>query len=188
MRSFLLAALALLASGCTTEATEATDVAEITVLGHLTPCTTFEALDCMLVDEGRGPEFFYDTIAGFTYRWGAMYRLEVDITRIRHPVPDGPSRELRLREVIDAHPVAPRSEFTLVLQGEAVPGLRPLLTPAGQGFAMPFGRRIACDDAAVCTAIGDALRRPGPFDLTLRHPETPTDEQAPLTAVAVTLR
>jgi len=39
----------------------------------------------------------------------------------------------------------------------------------------------------VCTAITDALRQPAAFDLTLRHPDDPTNEQLPLTAVAVIL-
>jgi hypothetical protein len=181
----LLAVLAPLAPGCTSSDPE---VAEVTVLAHLTPCTTFEVLDCMLVDEGSGPQYFYDRIEGFVYHWGSTYRLEVDVVTIRNPPPDGSSREVRLRDVIEVQAVAPRSEFTLALRGEAVPGSRPLLTAAGQGFAMPFGRQIVCQDPTVCTAIADALRRPAAFDLTLRHPDDPTDELVPLTAVAVVSR
>jgi hypothetical protein len=183
--SLLLAAVALLAPGCSSTDPE---VAEITVLAHLAPCTTFEALDCMLVDEGSGPLYFYGGIEGFTYHWGSTYRLEVDIVKIRNPPPDASSRELHLREIIEVQPVASRSEFTLALRGEADPGGRPLLTPAGQGFVMPFGRQIVCQDPAVCTAIADALRRPAAFDITVRHPEDPTDELVPLTAVAVVPR
>jgi hypothetical protein len=187
MRSFLLlAALAPLAAGCSS--TNDTEVAEITVLDHLAPCQGFVVWDCMLVDEGRGPQLFYDGIEGFTYQWGSTYRLEVDIQKIRNPLPDGSSRELHLRETLEVQPVAPNSEFTLALHGEAYPGALQLLTPVGQGFVMALGRQIVCQDPAVCTAITDALRPPGAFDLTLRHPDDPTNDQVPLTAVAVMLR
>jgi hypothetical protein len=180
----LLAALAPLASACSSDGSE---VAEITVLDHLTPCVTFEVFTCMVVDEGDGPQAFYDSIEGFTYHWGSTYRLAVDVTKIRHPVPDQSSRELRLRQVLEAQPVAPRSEFTLGLRGEANPDAS-LLRPEGQGFAIPSGRLIVCQDPSVCTAIADALGRPGAFDLTLRHPDDPTDELLPLTAVSVAVR
>jgi hypothetical protein len=181
----LLAALASLTPGCSTEDTE---VAEITVLAHLTPCRRLEVFDCMVVDEGRGPSDLFENIEGFVYGWGSTYRLEVDITEIRHPPPDGDSRELRLRQVIDVQQIAPRAEFTLVLRGETNPGPRVLLIPAGQGFAMPGGRQIVCDDPTVCAAIPGALTRPAAFDLSLRHPDDPTDERAPLTALGVVLR
>jgi hypothetical protein len=181
----LLATLAPLASGCSTDDAE---VGDVTVLAHLTPCRTFQVLDCMLVDEGGGPQSFFDNIEGFTYHWGSTYRLEVDITKIRHPPPDGASREVRLRELLEVQPVAPRSEFTLALHGEATPASPPLLMPAGQGFTMPFGRQILCEEPSVCAALADALGRPAAFDLTLRHPEDPADEQLPLVAVAVVAR
>jgi len=76
------------------------------------------------------------------------------------------------------------SEFTITLRGDPNPDAR-LLTPTGQGFAMRFGRQILCQDPAVCTAIADALGQSAAFDLTLRHPDDPTDEQLPLTALAV---
>lgn len=182
MRRFLLfAAVAALAPACSSNDVE---VSEMTVLPYLAPCRTFEVLDCMLVDEGSGAQLYYDNIEGFTYHWGSTYRLEVEIHKIAHPVPDQSSREVRLRETLDVSPVAPRSEFTITLRGDPVPGAQPL-TPAGQGFAMSFGRQIVCQDPAVCTAIADALRQSAAFDLTLRHPDDPTDEQLPLTALAV---
>ncbi|HSS03141.1 MAG TPA: DUF4377 domain-containing protein [Kofleriaceae bacterium] len=180
-RFFWFATLAALAPACSSDDVE---VSEVTVLSHLAPCRTFEVLDCMLVDEGSGAQLFYDSIEGFMYHWGSTYRLEVDIRKIAHPVPDQSSREVHLREVLEVTPVAPRTEFTLTLRGDASPGAQPL-TPAGQGFAMSFGRQIVCQDPAVCTAIADALRQPASFDLTLRHPDDPTDEQLPLTALAV---
>jgi hypothetical protein len=188
-RSFLCATLATLATltlapACTSDDVE---VSEMTVAAHLAPCTSFQVLDCMLVDEGNGAQLFYDNIEGFTYHWGSTYRLEVDIRKIAHPVPDQSSRAVRLREVLEATPVAPRTAFTLTLRGNANPGAQPL-TPAGQGFAMSFGRQIVCQDPAVCTAIANALRQPAAFDLTLRHPDDPTDEQQPLTALAVVPR
>ena len=103
-------------------------------------------------------------------------------------MPDASSREVYLREILDVQPVAPRSEFTLALHGEDNPIYPPLLAAAGQGFAMAFGRQITCEDPAVCTAITDALGRSTPFDLTLRHPDDPTNEQVPLTAVTVVPR
>jgi hypothetical protein len=176
-----LAGLAALAPACSSDDIE---VSELTVLPYLAPCRTNEVLDCMLVDEGSGAQLFYDNIEGFTYHWGSTYRLEVEIRKIAHPVPDQSSREVRLREVLEVTPVAPRSEFTITLRGDPVPGAQPL-TPAGQGFAMSFGRQIVCEEPAVCTAIADALRQSAAFDLTLRHPNAPTDEQLPLTALAV---
>jgi hypothetical protein len=180
-RCFLFATLAALAPACSSDGV---DVSEVTVLPYLAPCRTHEVLDCMLVDEGSGAQLFYDSIEGFTYHWGSTYRLEVDIHEIAHPQPDQSSREVRLREVLEATPVAPRSEFTLTLRGDANPGVQ-LLTPAGQGFAMSFGRQILCQDPAVCTAIADALRQPAAFDLSLRHPDDPSNEQLPLIALAV---
>lgn len=53
---------------------------------------------------------------------------------------------------------------------------------------MPYSRQIECDQAAICAAIGDALHQPAAFDLTLRHADDPSDEQAPLTAVAIAPR
>jgi hypothetical protein len=185
MRPFcLIAPLAVLAPAC---ASDDPSVSEITVASHLAPCRTFQVLDCMLVDEGSGAQLFYDNIEGFAYHWGSTYRLEVEIRKIAHPVPDQSSREVRLREVLEVTPVAPRSEFTLTLRGDPTPGARPL-TPAGQGFAMAFGRQIVCQDPAVCTALADAVRQSALFDLTLRHPDDPTDEQVALTALAVTPR
>lgn len=180
-RFFLCATLAALAPACSSDDVEES---EVTVLAHLAPCTTFQVLDCMLVDEGSGAQLFYDPIEGFTYHWGSTYRLAVEIRKIAHPVPDQSSREVRLREVLEVTPVAPRTEFTLTLRGNANPGAQPL-TPAGQGFAMSLGRQILCQEPAVCTAIADALRQPAAFDLTLRHPDDPTNEQLPLTALAV---
>src|SRR6188474_61036 len=84
--SLVLATLATLAPGCASS--EDVTVAEITVLDHLAPCRSFEILDCMLVDEGSGPQYFYDRIEGFAYRWGSTYRLEVDIEVIHDPLPD----------------------------------------------------------------------------------------------------
>jgi len=191
MRTFLLL-LAALAPGCSSS--DETEVAEITVLDHLTPYRTNQVLACMVIDEGSGPQSFCDSIDGFMYHWGSTYRLEVDIVKIPNPPPDGFSRQVRPREIIEVQPTAPRSEFTLALHGEANPDSPPLLTPAGQGFAMPpgvvmaLGRQIVCQDPTVCTAIADALRRPAAFDLTLRHPDDPTDELAPLTAAAVVSR
>jgi hypothetical protein len=179
---FLLAALASLAPGCSSNDTE---IAEITVLDHLTPCVTFEVFDCMIINDGSGTQAFSDRIEGFTYQWGATYRLEVEIVKVRHPVPDASSREVYLREIIEAQPVAPRSEFTLALRGDAS---LPLLRAAGQGFAMAYGRQITCEDPAVCAALADALRQPAAFDLTLRHPDDPTNELVPLAALAVTAR
>lgn len=186
MRFLLLAALAPIATGCSSN--QEPEIAEVTVLAHLAPCETFQVLDCMVVDEGSGPAYFYGDIRDFTYHWGSTYRLEVDIVHIAHPVPDASSRELHLREILDVQPAAPRSEFTVALHGEADASVPTLLTPVGQDFAMPFGREIVCEGPGVCAAIRDALARPATFDLTLRHPDDPSDELAPLTAVAVTAR
>jgi hypothetical protein len=185
MRDLLLvAALASLAPGCSSS--DDIDVAEITVHDHLVPCRLFVVWDCMVVDESSGSQSFYDRIEGFTYQWGSTYRLEVDIVTIHNPLPDASSREVHLRKILDVQPVTPHSEFTLALRGDAYPGGE-LLTPVGQGFAMTLGRQIVCQDPRVCTAITDALRQPAAFDLTLRHPDDPTNEQLPLTAVAVIL-
>jgi hypothetical protein len=193
MRAFLpivaLAALALLAGSCTsTDDTKMTKIAEITVAAYLTPCATYEILDCMVVDDGSGRPDINNSIDGFTYHWGSTYRLDVEIAKIRNPPPDGESREVRLRTIIDVQPVAARSTFTLALHGVSSVNSPPLLATNGQGFAMASGRQIVCDDPAVCTAIADALHQPTPFDLTLRHPDDPANEAAPLIAVAVAPR
>lgn len=186
MRAFpLVATLAALASSCAS--TNDTKIAEITVAAYLTPCATYEILDCMVVDDSGRPDI-YDSIDGFTYHWGSTYRLDVEIEKIRNAPPDSDSREVRLRNIIDVQPVAARSTFTLALHGMPSVNSPPLLEANGPGFAMASGRQIACDDPAVCTAIADALHQPAAFDLTLRHPDDPANEAAPLTAVAVVPR
>jgi hypothetical protein len=164
MRAFLpivaLAAVALLASSCTS--TDDTKIAEITVAAYLTPCAAYEILDCMVVDDGSGRPDLYDSIDGFVYHWGSTYRLDVEIEKILNPPPDGESREVRLRTIIDVQPVAARSTFTLALHGVPSVNSPPLLATNGQGFAMASGRQIVCDD--------------------------PADEAAPLIAVAVAPR
>jgi hypothetical protein len=75
MRAFVLvttlAPLVPLASSCAS--TNNTRIAEITVAAYLTPCATFEVLDCMVVDDGGKPDIYdsNDGIEGFTYHWGS---------------------------------------------------------------------------------------------------------------------
>jgi hypothetical protein len=190
MRALLLAAvLGPLASSCASSHDASTNIktAEITVAAYLTPCATYEILDCMVVDDSGRPDI-YESIDGFTYHWGSTYRLDVEIEKILDAPPDSDSRDVRLRNIIDARPVAARSTFTMALHGMPSVNSPPLLAANDQGFAMASGRQIVCDDPAVCTAIADALQHPTAFDLTLRHPDDPANEAAPLTALAVAPR
>jgi Domain of unknown function (DUF4377) len=65
------------------------------------PCTGEDLRLCMLVQkEGQSPEYFYDTIEGFTYQWGYWYTLEVEPVQQMKPAADASSISYRLTKMV----------------------------------------------------------------------------------------
>jgi hypothetical protein len=85
--------------GCSTS----TETTRLWIGPELVECEGVAPMMCMQVarSEGGEYEFFYDEIAGFDYREGTSYVIDVEITDVDDPPADASSLQYTLVEVIE---------------------------------------------------------------------------------------
>ncbi|MCX6317846.1 MAG: DUF4377 domain-containing protein [Bacteroidetes bacterium] len=74
---------------------------KLKIYPYKVPCTGEDVRLCMRVEkEGQSPEYFYDTIEGFTYQWGYWYTLEAEPVQQMKPAADASSVSYRLTKMV----------------------------------------------------------------------------------------
>lgn len=93
----------------------------LTIYDHKVPCMGENVRLCYKVRaNGGAPEFFYDDIEGFEYRWGFTYTLCVEKTGRRNGLQGSSSFAYRLKKVvaIQKAPAGEVFELPLTLEDE----------------------------------------------------------------------
>ncbi len=174
MRSPIAAlVLGLAVTACTDE------VREVVVAAELTPCYgPFATLCLRAAEPGGAPQFLYQGIGGFTFRWGTETTLRYRVEDVDDPPADGSSVRYVLEDVLDRRELAAGTAFTTRF-GPAEADERWFRADEA-GVVDYLGTAVACE-AAVC----DALVAPQAFgserDVTFAH----TGHLIPLRAIAV---
>ena len=97
--SVVLAAVMAIAVGCS----NSTDTTRLWIGPELVECEGVAPMMCMQVAESEDGEYeyFYDEIAGFDYREGTTYVIDVEITEVEDPPADASSLQYTLVEIVE---------------------------------------------------------------------------------------
>ncbi len=156
------------------------DTHDAVIQPSLAPCTGVASQLCMLVSENGGaPSLFYDSIEGFSFRWGTEATVRYSIEEIDNPPADGSSLRYRLEQTVNVELDDPGTTYELTFRAAPVDDDWFGPDTAGPGTVDMVGTRVACDQA-ICDQLlaGSSSTTRVTFELT----STPL---TPLRAVAV---
>ncbi len=127
---------------------------------YRSPCYGEAHFLCMRV---RSPgaehwELFYDSIEGYTHRWGTVSTIELTVHQVANPPQDGSSATYKLSKVLSTRQVAPGTEVRIAVDGSLeARGYRSTATPEGTGGHLLDGTAFTCPDPAPCDQLRAAL-------------------------------
>lgn len=154
----LLAALVLM------PACDETESVHLRIDHRADPCWGLEPTMCLRILDSSDDDHRPDAIIGFTYEWGYVSELEVEVEHVDDPPEDGSSIRYHLVEIVSETAAAPTETFELPLDVEHV-----VVDAADGALGLVDGPAIRCEDPAVCDTLRGALADERAVTTRLQH-------------------
>jgi hypothetical protein len=143
-------------------------IRKVRVDHYLQPAVAVGPCLCMRVDEGEGPQVFYQGIEGFDFTWGTAYELTVRVEEVPDPPADGSSLRYTLVSVDKETKVPAGTRFGILvfdrefIRGESILSQRQFVYASGE-VRRDLEKRLA---RLASGGVG--------FRVEFRHPDDPS--------------
>lgn len=112
--SIIYSLLFIALSGCGNAQLNESKEMKLKVYHYKVPCVGEGIQLCLFVSKNGGdPEYFYDEIEGFDYKWGYSYEISVEQKKKNNPPPGASSFSYLLKRVIKKNKVQADETFEL---------------------------------------------------------------------------
>lgn len=181
MRPILLLPLALSATlGCGLVDVGGPARTTMYVHHHLAECIGVDIQSCLLVQEpgAAGLGLLHQGIEGFTWEWGYIHSIAIEVHEVPNPPADGSSVRYVLDRIIDRERVAAATRFEIVVTTSAG-----RVSEVSEGEYRLLGSgRFRCGSTTNCESLDEVIAAGGRVQLTLAHD---AEEGAPMRLVAL---
>jgi hypothetical protein len=153
--------LVLFIPGCESHMTKQSPLVTLRIDHYQRPCVGVDIQLCLWVSKnGAAPEYFYDTIESFDYKWGYTYEITAEQKKISRPAADGASITYRLKEIIKKEKFPADSSFALPLTINGQPLIKIINEQCSYAGIIPVNRTVFSFAALQSARIGVFRHRP----------------------------
>ncbi len=125
------------------------------------PCAGVDIQLCLWVSKnGAAPEYFFDAIEGFDYKWGYTYEITAEQKTASRPAADGSSIIYRLKKIIKKEKFPADSCFALPLTLNGKPLIKIIGEQCSYAGIIPVYRTVFSFTALQSARFGVFRHRP----------------------------